>query len=90
MPGESKSILISQPVPASSKALSQADANTRFALAVAAYGQALRGGEYNGKMGWNDIISLAQNSAKPDPYGLREEFIELLKTAQSLSTKEAK
>ena len=90
LPGESKSILISQPVPASSKALSQADANTRFALAVAAYGQALRGGEYNGKMGWNDIISLAQGSAKPDPYGLREEFIELLKTAQSLSTKEAK
>ena len=90
LPGESKSTLISQPVPASSKALSQADANTRFALAVAAYGQALRGGEYNGKMGWNDIISLAQNSAKPDPYGLREEFIELLKTAQSLSTKEAK
>ena len=90
LPGESKSTLISQPVQASSKALSQADANTRFALAVAAYGQALRGGEYNGKMGWNDIISLAQNSAKPDPYGLREEFIELLKTAQSLSTKEAK
>ena len=90
LPGESKSILISQPVPASSKALSQADANTRFALAVAAYGQALRGGEYNGKMGWNDIISLAQNSAKLDPYGLREEFIELAKVAQSLSTKEAK
>ena len=90
LPGESKSTLISQPVQASSKALSQADANTRFALAVAAYGQALRGGEYNGKMGWNDIISLAQGSVKPDPYGLREEFIELLKTAQSLSTKEAK
>ncbi len=90
LPGESKSTLISQPVQASSKALSQADANTRFALAVTAYGQALRGGEYNGKMSWNDIISLAQNSAKPDPYGLREEFIELLKTAQSLSTKEAK
>ena len=87
LPGESKSILISQPVPATSKALSQADANTRFALAVTAYGQALRGGEYNGKMGWNDIISLAQNSANPDPYDLRKEFIELAKVAQSLSTK---
>ena len=55
-------------------------------MAVAAYGQQLRGGQYNGKMGWPDIIRLAQNSTKSDPHGLREEFVELVKIAQSLSS----
>ncbi len=49
LPGKSSSILISQPVAANSKPLAQANADTRFAIAVAAYGQQLRGGQYNGK-----------------------------------------
>lgn len=85
LPGKSTSILISQPVAAHSKSLAQANADTRFAIAVAAYGQQLRGGQYNGKMGWNDIIRLARQADKPDPYGLRSEFVELAKIAQSLS-----
>ena len=85
LPGKSNSILISQPVAAGSKPLAQADADTRFAIAVAAYGQQLRGGQYNGKMSWNDIIRLARQADKPDPYGLRSEFVELAKIAQSLS-----
>ena len=85
LPGKSNSILISQPVAAGSKPLAQANADTRFAIAVAAYGQQLRGGQYNGKMGWSDIIRLARQADKPDPYGLRSEFVELAKIAQSLS-----
>lgn len=87
LPGQEKSILLSQPVAVKSKPLTQASDNTRFALAVAAYGQALRGGEYNGNMDWGSIVRLAQGAVKPDPYGLREEFIELAKIAQSLSSK---
>ncbi|MCP2039507.1 Ca-activated chloride channel family protein [Neisseria sp. HSC-16F19] len=87
LPGKAQSLLISQPVAARSKPWSQAQTDTRFAVAVAAYGQQLRGGQYNGKMGWPDIIRLAQNSAKPDPHGLREEFVELAKIAQSLSSR---
>ena len=87
-PSQSESILISQAIPVGSKPLAQADKQTRFALAVAAYGQQLRGGKYNGKMAWDDIIQLAQSSAQPDPYGLREEFIELAKIAKSLSAKQ--
>ena len=86
-PNQSNSILISQAVPVGSKSLAQAENHTRFALAVAAYGQQLRGGQYNGKMTWDDIIQLAQSAAKPDPYGLREEFVELAKIAKSLSAK---
>nr|WP_245608523.1 VWA domain-containing protein [Stenoxybacter acetivorans] len=89
LPGQSSSKLISRPVPASSKPLAKADSNTRFAVAVAAYGQALRGGQYNGKMNWQQIIRLAQQADKPDEYGLRAEFIELAKIAESLSAKKA-
>lgn len=85
LPGQSQSILLSQPVAVSSKPLVQASGDTRFALAVAAYGQQLRGGQYNGQMGWSDIIRLAQQAAQPDAHGLRAEFIELAKIAQSLS-----
>ena len=85
LPGQSQSVLLSQPVAVGSKPLAGASNSTRFALAVAAYGQQLRGGQYNGKMGWNDIIRLAQQSAQPDAHGLRAELIELAKIAQSLS-----
>lgn len=84
-PGQSKSLLISQPIAVGSKPLSSASGDTRFALAVAAYGQQLKGGKYNGKMGWNDILRLAEGASKPDPYELRAEFVDLVKTAKSLS-----
>ena len=84
-PNQSKSLLISQPIAVGSKPLASASADTRFALAVAAYGQQLKGGEYNGKMGWNEILNLAQSASQSDPYALRAEFVDLVKTAKSLS-----
>lgn len=87
LPNQDKSILLNQPVSAGSKSLSQASNDTRFAIAVASYAQQLKGGEYNGAMGWDQIIQLAQQSAKPDPYMMREEFVELAKIAKNLSAK---
>lgn len=87
LPNQDQSILLNQPIKAESKTLSQAHSDTRFTIAVAAYAQQLKGGQYNGAMGWDQIIQLAQQSAKPDPYQMREEFIELAKIAKSLSAK---
>lgn len=87
LPNQQKSILLNQAVRAESKALAQANNDTRFAIAVASYAQQLKGGQYNGAMGWDQIIQLAQQSAKPDPYQMREEFVELAKIAKSLSAK---
>ncbi len=87
LPNQDKSILLNQPVPVGRKSLSQASNDTRFAIAVASYAQQLKGGEYNGAMGWDQIIQLAQQSAKPDPYMMREEFVELAKIAKNLSAK---
>ena len=85
-PGQSQSILLSQPIAVGSKALNQASADTRFALAVAAYGQQLRSPEYNAAMQWNDIIDLAQSAQKQDAFGLRAEFVDLIKKAKKLSS----
>lgn len=46
---------------------------------VAAYGQQLRGGKYNGNMTWDGIYKLAHGAAAHDPFGERAEFLHLLK-----------
>lgn len=86
LPQATQSQQLSYIVKATSRPLQQASRDTQFALAVASYGQQLRGGEYNANMTWQDIISLAQQSAQPDPFGLNTEFVELVKTARNLSS----
>ena len=58
-----------------------------LALAAASYAQALRGGEYNGKLDWDAIERMAKQAKGKDPFGLQEEFVELVKIAKSLSSK---
>ncbi|MCH7336152.1 VWA domain-containing protein [Acinetobacter sp. NIPH 2699] len=87
LPNQATSILLNQAVKTGSKTLAQANSDTRFAIAVASYAQQLKGGQYNGAVGWDQIIQLAQQSAQPDPYLMREEFVELAKIAKSLSAK---
>ena len=89
LPGQSTSKLIEQAVPAISIPLAQADEDTRLALAAASYAQALRGGAYNGKLDWDAIEQMAKQAKGKDPFGLHEEFVELVKIAKSLSSKQA-
>ena len=89
LPGQSTSKLIEQAVPAVSIPLAQADEDTRLALAAASYAQALRGGEYNGKLDWDAIEQMAKQAKGKDPFGLQKEFVELVKIAKSLSSKQA-
>jgi len=56
----------------------------RFAAAVAAFGQKLRGGEYLGTYDYVNIRELAAGSRGQDPYGYRGEFLQLISLAQSL------
>jgi len=55
----------------------------RFAAAVAAFGQKLRGGEYLGSWCWDDIRELASQSRGTDPFGYRGEFLQLVSLADS-------
>ena len=58
----------------------------RFAAAVAAFGQELRGGKYLGHFGYREIEALAAGARGEDRYGYRGEFLQLLKLASSLAT----
>ena len=62
-----------------------ASADLRFAAAVAAFAQQLKGdGRYTGNMSLKDTAALARSARGDDPFGLRNEFVQLVEVAQSL------
>jgi Ca-activated chloride channel family protein len=67
--------------------LAQTSTEFRFAAAVAAFGQQLRGGKHTGEMSYGDIAKLAAEARGSDNFGYRGEFLRLVKLAQSLSTR---
>jgi len=86
LPGESKSRLAEQPVrPATAHAtLTAAPADQRFAVAVAAFGQRLRGEPQVSDYSYADIATLANDARGDDPDGYRAEFVKLVRMAESL------
>ncbi|AZF34999.1 Putative von Willebrand factor, vWF type A domain protein [Pseudomonas sp. R4-39-08] len=57
----------------------------RFSAAVAAFAQQLKGdGRYTGSMSLQDTANLARTARGGDPFGLRNEFVQLVELAQSL------
>jgi len=61
-----------------------ADADMRFAAAVAGFGQILRDDAYLGDWGIDDAIALAASSSEDDPFGYRREAVSLMRLAGSL------
>lgn len=57
----------------------------RFAAAVAAFGQQLRGGEYLQQFDYDDILRLARTARGSDHAGYRGEFLQLVSLAKSLN-----
>ena len=86
LPGESKSRLAEQPVrPATAHAtLAAAPADQRFAVAVAAFGQRLRGEPQVSDYSYADIATLANDARGADTDGYRAEFVKLVRMAESL------
>ena len=89
-PDGDASRLIEQPVlRASLKPLEALPAergrDLRFAAAVAAFGQKLRGSDYLDRYDYPEIIALATAGRGPDPDGYRAEFIGLVKLAEALA-----
>ncbi len=86
LPGGNTSTLIERPVTDADRpaTLDAAPEATRFALAVAAYGQKLRGDPWLGAdYGWDDIVTLAKGAKGEDAFGLRAEFVKLVRAAGS-------
>ncbi|HJT14935.1 MAG TPA: VWA domain-containing protein [Dongiaceae bacterium] len=63
-----------------------APAEARFATAVAAFGQRLRGGDYIGGFGYDQIAEVAREARGADGEGYRAEFIELVEMAKALDS----
>jgi Ca-activated chloride channel family protein len=86
-PGGSASKLIERPIGAGDVrgSLSAAPESTRFAVAVAAYGQKLRGDPWiDAGFDWSAVTDLAQGARGEDPYGLRAEFVQLTRAAKDV------
>lgn len=90
LPDSDSSTLISAAVTKASEvsSVSQAPQSTRFAAAVAGFGQILRGGRYTADFSYDHVIDLAQSAKGEDPFGYRAEFINLVRLAKSAAALE--
>ncbi|MEM6625532.1 MAG: von Willebrand factor type A domain-containing protein [Pseudomonadota bacterium] len=92
LPGDTVSKLVTRPIINDDKADGMGDASrpARFATAVAAYGQLLRGDPYlSDAFGYDDIIDLANDAKGVDEFGYRSEFVQLVRSAKSAAAQEA-
>jgi Ca-activated chloride channel family protein len=86
LPGETASRLIEQPV-RTEEGMAKIDAvpaEQRFAIAVAAFGQRLRGESALDGYSYARIAELANSARGADPEGYRAEFVRLVRMAETL------
>ena len=86
LPDSDTSTLISTPITLADEVetLDATNNDARFASAVAAFGQLLKGGEFTGEYSYDEIIALAQSAKGEDEFGYRAEFINLVRLAKSV------
>ncbi len=81
-PGGSESRLIETPIPSE---VSEASVETRFAMAIAGFGELLRGSVYLGAWDYAAAAALAGEARGDDPFGYRAEAVRLIRLAETLS-----
>ncbi len=86
LPGEAASRLVEQPVRTSAArpTLAAAPPDQRFAVAVAAFGQRLRGEPQVADYSYAAIADLANGARGADTEGYRAEFVKLVRMAESV------
>jgi Ca-activated chloride channel family protein len=89
LPNQDTSTLIQQPIlvdsgGVESRKMSEAvQRDVGFSTAVAGFAQLLRGGQYTGKLSYDDVIRQALATRGEDAYGYRSEFVQLVRKAQA-------
>lgn len=88
-PGEEASRLIETPVTDANAlpSLNAAGDDLRFSVAVAAFGQKLRGADAVADYGYDRIMEIATAARGADPFGYRAEFLSLVRLASALDGK---
>ncbi|UYB54436.1 VWA domain-containing protein [Xanthomonas sp. AM6] len=88
LPGQERSRLLQSTV-ATASAMAQPSTDLRFAAAVAAYADLLRGGAHIDGWDWAQVTAAARAATGADRSGERREFVELLAIGQRLALPEA-
>ena len=83
LPGNDRSVLMERPVTRRDIA-AQAGDSLRFAAAVAAYADLLRGGTHTNGFTWDQVEALARGARGEDTWGYRAEFLQLVSQARRL------
>jgi Ca-activated chloride channel family protein len=85
-PNEDRSNLITMPVKGdeAKTKLDDAAPDVRFSVAVAAFGQKLKGEDQVSDYSWDNILKLGADSKGMDPFGYRAEFLKMVELAKSL------
>ena len=85
LPKEDLSKLLTMPLTMALEKTSIADGpvDARFSIAVAGFGQLLRGSPFLKTYGYDDVIALAQSARGDDPFGYRAEFVTLARLAKT-------
>jgi Ca-activated chloride channel family protein len=86
LPEGEVSRLLEQPVTAEVvyDDIAEISEDMRFAAAVAAFGQKLRGSDYGSAMSWSAVEALARSGKGEDASGYRAEFIQLVEAVRLL------
>jgi Ca-activated chloride channel family protein len=92
LPDSEKSTLVTKPIGKESDytELENVPGEVRFAAAVAAFGQILRGDPYTKDFTFDDVLALAEPARGRDSFGYRGEFLNLVrlaKTARAMGTR---
>jgi Ca-activated chloride channel homolog len=85
LPKSDTSRLIETPVEAKNAfdRFEAAPQEARFATAVAAFGEILKGGQHTGKLTHDDVLRLASPARGEDQFGYRSEFLQLVRAAKT-------
>ena len=88
LPDSKKSRLTTTPLGRENEypSLDRVPGEARFASAVAAFGQLLRGDPYVKSFTYNDVITLAEPVRGKDRFGYRTEFMNLVRLAETART----
>nr|WP_295374825.1 VWA domain-containing protein [Pseudoxanthomonas sp.] len=87
VPGQERSRLIESPVKADTFTRTPGE-GFRFATAVAAYADLLRGGQHIDGWDWREVAAAARGARGDDRFGLRREFSDLVEQARQLTSRE--
>ncbi len=83
LPGSDRSVLMERPV-TRRDIQAQPGESLRFAAAVAAYADLLRGGANTNGFTWDQVEALARGARGEDTWGYRGEFLQLVSQARGL------